>query len=127
MISRHTVQPTALQHVEASVPSGRGRNVSRASRRGDETRPHPNGGSRSPALHPALPSTPKSFKKKLKDPTFAKGVDREEVERGASLIDVELSQHIENVITAMRGIAAELGITGAQLQSGGREAVQAET
>ena len=54
---------------------------------------------------------PKSVKKKLKDPTFAAGVDRESVNRGAELIGVEFDQHIANVIEAMRGIADELELT----------------
>ena len=59
---------------------------------------------------------PKSVKKKMKDPTFAKGVDREEVKHGCELIGLDLDAHIQNVIDAMRPIAAELGITGAQVR-----------
>ena len=51
---------------------------------------------------------PKSVKKKLKDPTFARGVNREEVAHGAELIGLELDQHIANVIAAMREIGDEL-------------------
>jgi len=58
---------------------------------------------------------PKSVKKKMKDATFARGVDRDDIRRGAGLLDVELDAHIQNVIDAMRGIAQELGITGAQI------------
>ncbi|MEX0907721.1 MAG: HD domain-containing protein [Gemmatimonadota bacterium] len=58
---------------------------------------------------------PKSVKKKMKDPAFARGVDREDVRRGAELLGVELDRHIENVIEAMRGIASELGLTAQQL------------
>lgn len=54
--------------------------------------------------------TPKSVKKKMKDPAFARGVDREEVRRGAELLGVELDLHIANVIEAMQGIADELGL-----------------
>jgi putative nucleotidyltransferase with HDIG domain len=63
--------------------------------------------------------TPKSVKKKMKDPTFAKGVDREDVKRGTELLGIELDQHIANVIEAMRGIAAELGLTAAQVSAKG--------
>ncbi len=62
--------------------------------------------------------TPKSVKKKLKDSTFAKGVDREEVRHGAELLGVELTEHIQNVIDAMRGIGEELGLTGPQVSGG---------
>jgi len=59
--------------------------------------------------------TPKSVKKKLKDPAFAKGVDREDVKRGPELLGIDLDQHIRNVIEAMQGIAEELGLTAAQV------------
>lgn len=60
--------------------------------------------------------TPKSVKKKMKDATFARGVNREEVREGTALIGIELDRHIQNVIDAMRAIAPELGITGAQIR-----------
>jgi putative nucleotidyltransferase with HDIG domain len=53
---------------------------------------------------------PKSVRKKMKDPTFARGVDRGEVERGAALLGMDMSDHIQNVIDAMRDIADELGL-----------------
>lgn len=56
--------------------------------------------------------TPKSVKKKMKDPAFARGVSREDVRRGTELLGVELDEHIANVIEAMRGIAGELGLEG---------------
>jgi predicted hydrolase (HD superfamily) len=52
----------------------------------------------------------KSVKKKLKDKSFASGVDREHIRNGAEEFGVELDQHIENVITAMRSIKSELGL-----------------
>jgi putative nucleotidyltransferase with HDIG domain len=59
---------------------------------------------------------PKSVKKKLKDSTFARGVDRDEVRQGTELLGIDLDQHIQNVIDAMRSIATELGISGAQIR-----------
>jgi putative nucleotidyltransferase with HDIG domain len=58
---------------------------------------------------------PKSVAKKLKDKTFAAGVSREEVERGVGLIGLERSVHIQNVIDALRGAGAELGIRAQDL------------
>lgn len=55
---------------------------------------------------------PKSVTKKLKDKTFAAGVSREEVERGVELIGLERSEHIQNVIDALRSVAATLEIRG---------------
>ncbi|MGH2996660.1 MAG: HDIG domain-containing metalloprotein [Gaiellaceae bacterium] len=53
---------------------------------------------------------PKSVRKKLKQPSFAAGVHREEVYAGAELLGIELDEHIRNVIAAMRPLAAELGL-----------------
>ena len=55
---------------------------------------------------------PKSVKKKLKQPSFAAGVHRDEVYAGAELIGRELDEHIANVVAALRPIAAELGLPG---------------
>ncbi|MEX0851433.1 MAG: HD domain-containing protein [Gaiellaceae bacterium] len=53
---------------------------------------------------------PKSVKKKLKQPSFAAGVHRDEVYAGAELLDLELDEHIANVVAAMQPIAGELGL-----------------
>jgi putative nucleotidyltransferase with HDIG domain len=53
---------------------------------------------------------PKSVKKKLKQPSFAAGVHRDEVYAGADLLGIELDEHIENVVSAMQPIAKELGL-----------------
>ena len=53
---------------------------------------------------------PKSVRKKLKQPSFAAGVHRDEVYAGAELLGLELDEHIANVVAAMRPIAAELGL-----------------
>jgi len=53
---------------------------------------------------------PKSVRKKLKQPSFAAGVHRDEVYAGAELLGLELAEHIANVIAAMQPIARELGL-----------------
>src|SRR4029078_5695322 len=53
---------------------------------------------------------PRSVIKKLKQPSFAAGVQRDEVCAGADLLGLELPQHIANVIEALRPIYAELGL-----------------
>jgi putative nucleotidyltransferase with HDIG domain len=53
---------------------------------------------------------PKSVKKKLKQPSFAAGVHRDEVYAGAELLGMELDEHIRNVVAAMQPIARELGL-----------------
>lgn len=56
--------------------------------------------------------TAKSVKGKWKDKAFAAGVNRAEIEQGAQELDVDLSQHITNVIEAMRAIAPILALDG---------------
>jgi putative nucleotidyltransferase with HDIG domain len=59
---------------------------------------------------------PKSVRKKLKQPSFASGVNRDDVYKGAELLGVELNDHIAFVTEAMRAIARELGLrTGADI------------
>jgi len=53
---------------------------------------------------------PKSVKKKLKQPSFASGVNRDDVYKGAEGLGVELDDHIRFVVGAMRPIAPELGL-----------------
>jgi putative nucleotidyltransferase with HDIG domain len=54
--------------------------------------------------------TPKSVRKKLKQPSFAAGVHRDEVYKGAEDLGVELDEHIAFVIDALQPIASELGL-----------------
>jgi putative nucleotidyltransferase with HDIG domain len=53
---------------------------------------------------------PKSVRKKLKQPSFAAGVHREDVYKGAEELGVDLDEHIRFVTEAMRPIAPELGL-----------------
>jgi putative nucleotidyltransferase with HDIG domain len=57
---------------------------------------------------------PKSVKKKLKQPSFAAGVHRDEVYAGAEGLGIELDDHIRNVVSAMQPIAKELGLRTAE-------------
>jgi putative nucleotidyltransferase with HDIG domain len=52
----------------------------------------------------------KSVRKKLKQPSFASGVNRDDVYKGAEELGVDLHEHIAFVIEAMRPIAGELGL-----------------
>src|SRR5512133_3580748 len=57
---------------------------------------------------------PKSVKKKLKQPSFAAGVHRDEVYAGAEGLGLELDEHIRNVVAALQPIAGELGLRTAE-------------
>lgn len=54
----------------------------------------------------------KSVMKKFKDKAFAAGVDRDEVRHAAGEFGVDLREHVQFVIEAMRGVAEELGLAG---------------
>ena len=54
--------------------------------------------------------TPKSVKKKLKQPSFAAGVNRDEVREGAEELGVDFDEHVAFVIGAMEERADELGL-----------------
>jgi putative nucleotidyltransferase with HDIG domain len=53
-----------------------------------------------------------SVKKKWKDKAFAAGANREEIARAAEEFGIELWQHVDHVIQAMRRIAPELDLAG---------------
>ncbi len=53
---------------------------------------------------------PKSVLKKLKQPSFAAGVSRDDVTQGAEELGVPLDEHIANVVAALVPISAELGL-----------------
>jgi putative nucleotidyltransferase with HDIG domain len=55
--------------------------------------------------------TPKSVKKKMKQPSFAAAVDRGELRRGAEELGVDFDEHAAFVIAAMQPRADELGLT----------------
>ncbi len=54
--------------------------------------------------------TPKSVRKKLKQPSFAAGVNRDEVRRGIEELGVDETEHIQLVIDALGERAEELGL-----------------
>ena len=54
----------------------------------------------------------RSVRKKMKDKAFAKGVSREDVMVGVQELGVDLDQHIQFVIDAMRRVADAIGLAG---------------
>jgi len=53
---------------------------------------------------------PKSVRKKMKQPSFAAKVPRDQLERGAEELGVEMNEHIQVVIEALAEHADELGL-----------------
>ncbi len=56
--------------------------------------------------------TPKSVKKKLKQPSFAAAVNREEVRHGAEALGVDFDEHVAFVVSALEARADELELHG---------------
>ena len=54
--------------------------------------------------------TPKSVNKKLKDKAFAAAVSRADIKEGAADLDLDLDEHITNLIAAMQVDATRLGL-----------------
>jgi predicted hydrolase (HD superfamily) len=56
--------------------------------------------------------TVKSVKKKWKTPSFAAGVNRLVIQKGAEMLGVEVEELIEDTIMGMREVADEIGLRG---------------
>jgi predicted hydrolase (HD superfamily) len=54
----------------------------------------------------------RSVRKRMKDKAFARKVKREDIVNGAAALGVDLDEHIALCISALQGIAAELGLQG---------------
>ena len=63
--------------------------------------------------------TPKSVKKKLKQPSFAAGVNRDEVRQGAEELGVDFDEHVAFVIAAMESESEALGLAPREEPRGG--------
>lgn len=53
-----------------------------------------------------------SVKKKMKDKSFAAGVNRDDIRQGAEELEVDVDELIQDVIAALRFNAANLGLKG---------------
>ena len=51
-----------------------------------------------------------SVKKKMKQKSFAAAVKREDITNGAELLGITIEEHVGNCITALQGVAPELGL-----------------
>jgi putative nucleotidyltransferase with HDIG domain len=61
---------------------------------------------------PGLPVA--SVRKKMKTKGFAAGVNRDDLVKGAEELNIDLDEHIADVIEAMSSIADQLGLAGVQ-------------
>ncbi len=61
---------------------------------------------------PGLPVA--SVRKKMKTKGFAAGVNRDDLVKGTEELNIDLDEHIANVIEAMSSIADQLGLAGVQ-------------
>jgi predicted hydrolase (HD superfamily) len=59
-----------------------------------------------------METTVKSVKKKWKQKSFAAGVNREVIEEGAKMLDMDLDQIIDETIKGMQKVADEIGLKG---------------
>jgi putative nucleotidyltransferase with HDIG domain len=65
--------------------------------------------------------TASSVKKKMKAKGFARTVKREDIDRGAADFGVDLTEHIQFCIDAMKPLAEELGLTRGTIDAGAAE------
>ena len=54
----------------------------------------------------------KSVKKKWKDKSFAAGVNRQVIDKGAAMLDIERTELITETIVGMQKVAEEIGLKG---------------
>jgi predicted hydrolase (HD superfamily) len=59
-----------------------------------------------------LDMTSKSVRKKWKDRSFAAGVNRDVIEKGAGMLGMDLGELIGDVIMGMRDVADQIGLRG---------------
>ena len=67
----------------------------------------------------------RSVRKKMKDKAFARGVNREDILLGATELGVDLDEHIQFVIDALKRSASEIGLAG--IPAGNSTAAGGET
>ncbi|GBC93515.1 hypothetical protein HRbin15_02006 [bacterium HR15] len=57
--------------------------------------------------------------KKMKDKAFARGVNRDDLLRGAEELSLSFEEHVQHVINALKPIASQLGLNSLPAQAGG--------
>jgi putative nucleotidyltransferase with HDIG domain len=54
--------------------------------------------------------TPESVRKRMKEKSFARGVNREDLLQGAEELGIPFDEHVEHVVRALQGVADQLGL-----------------
>jgi putative nucleotidyltransferase with HDIG domain len=55
--------------------------------------------------------TPESVRKRMKEKSFARGVNRDDLLQGAQELGIPFDEHVEHVVRALQGIADQLGLS----------------
>jgi len=55
--------------------------------------------------------TPESVRKRMKEKSFARGVNRDDLLQGAEELGIPFDEHVEHVVRALQGIADHLGLS----------------
>jgi putative nucleotidyltransferase with HDIG domain len=55
--------------------------------------------------------TPESVRKRMKEKSFARGVNRDDLLQGAEELGIPFDEHVEHVVHALQGIADHLGLS----------------
>jgi putative nucleotidyltransferase with HDIG domain len=55
--------------------------------------------------------TPESVRKRMKEKSFARGVNRDDLLQGAEELGIPFDEHVEHVVRALQGIADQLGLS----------------
>ena len=54
--------------------------------------------------------TPRSVRRKMKDKAFAKDVNREDIQKGADELGVDLDEHITFIVESMKPVSTRIGL-----------------
>jgi len=54
--------------------------------------------------------TPESVRKRMREKSFARGVNRDDLLRGAEELGIPFDAHVEHIVRALQGIADQLGL-----------------
>jgi len=55
--------------------------------------------------------SPESVRKRMKEKSFARGVNRDDLLQGAEELGIPFDEHVEHVVRALQGIADHLGLS----------------